>query len=845
MKAMKKVLFLTLVMALALTAVAFAGATAYDYSSDFTAEQALALANSTDTNRCPATYTRGEYNGRHDAGMHYAPDANGVYHRAESDATGAIVCTITATKTGFDDCTKQDVITYNCNICAKQGLTSQVWKGAAVAADAKHNWVSEDAGVLPTDKTPTCVTPGSTTDKVYCSNDGCEATRDNVTTELAAYGHDKLFNQILKNAGYDATKDIDTAIAASIESQVTWCNANYNLYTDEAEAWQAQYLKVEYTAPDRCKDGSIKVTCDFCKTVLFDKVVAAEVGHDWQLVANAIAVIPTCDTPGEIYVECSKCGTQEKKFIMALGHDVSGTVYARQNGEIVAIYDAEEDSFTDLPGKKFVECEVYQLVKICDNIEITLEELRIDLTDALEKALPNAVPQSITDIVVELLTKVDISVAKCDHIQYVNGGKIMPALWDHSYDLNNLSTVEFTKYGEYDGSCTEPSHFFLKCNGCEKWTTQVVGTVPGHHWKDVTTGTVKKAATCTENGIVEVGCDRYANCDGTKEIITDKLPHQTIIEHTGDCFTAGSLKETCTVCKTVVNETPVKAYHEGANNYRYDNTELKNGVVVLKDCTKNGTVTYDCSKCGTNNIVVNYTATGHFFNFDEKKDVNKDGKYDKSDLVIKGEDKATCNTFGYITLECQNGNCTVEKKFKNAEKLTHFDPKTTLSGNEIVPSTCTVAGKKIETCVCGKTRETALPLESHTPTKIDGKDVCLVCGEELKLEQHVKFNIQTSEMKVTSTGVSGRGVIDTDENFWSWTYELYARINYNFTLDNGETVAYVACVPVDEDGSFRAASPSCPYGATLTNVAIMITTDADAQDKLISNVTNMGITVIK
>lgn len=834
MKAMKKVLFLTLVMVLALTAVAFAATpTAIEYdSSDFTLAEAQAKA----ANKvCP--YTEDEtFAHVHVNGMHYNLYGNGLYGRCNDDAQGAVLCTITATVVGVDDCTKQDVITYNCNICAKQGLTSQVWKGAAVAADAKHNWVSEDAGVLPTDKTPTCVTPGSTTDKVYCNNTGCTATRDNVTTELPAYGHG-LMDIILNNAGYDASKDIDSTIAGKIETEVKQWNGGYaSLTENKGIQFQAKNLKVEYTAPDRCKDGSIKVTCDECKTVLFEKVVAAEEGHDWDLIPNAVAVFPTCTTPGEIYVQCTKCGTQEKEFIRALTHEMAPVVYIRQNGELVATINSN-GKVEDLPGKKFVECQVYQLVRACDRINVTLDELTLDLTESLKQSMPKASLQSIAKIAAELLAHVDITLVKCDHVEYVDGGKIQAAWWDHSYDLNNLNEDEFEIYGEYAGSCTEPSHFFLKCKGCETWTAQIVGEPMGHDWDAVENGTVKKAATCLENGIVEVGCKRYNGlCEATKEITTDKLRHVTIIEHTGDCFTPGLLKETCTVCHTVVNQIAVDAYHEGDNNYRYDNVDKAlyeaKGVIDLLDCTKAGKITFDCSKCHVNNIVINVAATGH--NFDATVKAN-----------LSNEVKPTCNTYGYITVKCNNTGCTKTETIKNAEKLTHFDPKTTLKGDTVIPSTCTVAGKRIETCACGKTRETALPLESHTPTKIDGKDVCLVCGEELKLEQHVKFNIQTSEMKVTSTGVSGRGVIDTDENFWSWTYELYARINYNFTLDNGETVAYVACVPVDEDGSFRAASPSCPYGATLTNVAIMITTDADAQDKLISNVTNMGITVIK
>lgn len=855
MKAMKKILFLTLIFALSLVAVA-------------SAEVAPGALTKYDDIKAVIDYL----------------DKNGLVCAYCGNGQK-----LTGTWTPYADCVAD--CTLNLSVDVKCEKCLRHWKGATTSAAKEHVWGDAQVESI---KYPTCTTDGVTTYGAKCEN--CTTFKAEWTENTpAAYGHTlltELLNDNLDGYTYDASKPMSEEFAAALDNEISKWNANYDSYlaseTDEYKkasyTFQAKNLESTYTPSKACEDGSLVIVCKECGEKLLNVTLPAP-GHAWKLIANYVAVIPTCDTPGEFYVECEVCHVQEKVFLAAMGHKVDGgKLYIRQGGELVATIDKDDinevtgkfdpEDVTDLFGKEFVECEAYQLVHACEKANLSLESLKVNLkdyVDGLKAESKIKMSDEIWDAVYELLTNVDVSLNKCDYISYEFGAKMLPALWDHSYDLNNLNKDydEFTKYGEYEGSCTEPSHFFLRCNGCNKWTTQIFGAEPSHKWEETSKGEQIKAATCTENGIIVVKCT-VPYCDGVKEVTTNKLPHELFWQHTGDCKQAGYLLETCKICDTVVTEVKVDAWHDPAKRSQENMTNIEKKTVVnangtvgyvydLKDCTKDGTVSYYCGKC-EKTITETIKATGHFFNFDEKKDVNKDGKYDNSDLilvpskenpVIDGEQdgiiKPTCNTYGYIWLQCQNPGCTETKKFKNAEKLEHFSViDETAAEVIIIPSTCTEAGKKIEKCVCGKTRETALPLASHTPTRVDGKDVCVVCGTELDLEQHVKFNIQTTELKVTSTGVSGRGVIDKFETTPNtWHEDLYARINYNFTLDNGETVAYVACVEVDKDGSFRAASPSCPYGATLTNVAIMITTDADAQDKLISNVTNMGITVIK
>lgn len=875
MKTMKKLLFLVMALVMVLSATAFAATvattTTYRYDNSTTAELLEAADYFLAGKAC--IYCEGELKG-----------------------------TAVGTKAITEDCTKNASIDIECQKCHTK------WVGATTTAVKEHNWGTDEV-VTEDTMEPTCITAGKVTKVVKCQNTGCKATKETVTENTpAAYGHD-LLNALMAEKGvnlpdYDASKPMTKDQAKAIEASIKFWNDNYKTHTiaEEKEAswrFQGEHLKAKYVAPDACEAGYIKIWCDYCDKVLFEQEFAGE--HDWDLDGNIIGAFPTCDTPGEIYVKCTKCHEPLKVYLPAYGHLISyELLYIRQGGELVAYTSVanvdnagkikDHTAVTDIAGEDFVECEAYQLVRACELPKLKLDALTIYIEGYVEELFENIeinglTPNVVVKALIDGLTNVQLSVSKCDHIEYAFGAKILPALWDHVYDLNNLSVSEdpnntngkeFTKYGYFAGNCYEPWHYYLRCNGCEKWTDKVVGAEPAHNWEPLEKGEVTKKATCSANGEIKLEC-LEKNCEGTTTVTTDKLDHQLEWHHTGSCRVAGKLIEQCNVCLEITQEIDVKAWHDPSKRtYAKDkgtNVELvktitKGGTEVIHlfdliDCTKDGEVKYTCGVCNQT-ITEKIDKTGHSYNVDKFVEDLKDGKLQKNNVDYKkvipansdevidnkfdstpdGIIEPTCSTYGYVYLQCTNPNCTQVAKIKYAEKLNHFD-KIDEDNSVIVESTCTEKGTETKVCLCGYTETVEKALAPHTPTKIDGKDVCVVCGTELKMETEHKFEIQTTEMKVSSTSVSGRGVISRWESFPLLHGKLFARINYNFTLDNGETVAYVACVPVDMDGSFRAASPSCPYGATLTNVAIMITTDADAQDKVISDVVNMGIVVVK
>lgn len=863
MKTMKKVLFLVLALAMVMTTVALAATENPTYKADSKEEAYEWIQKFESWKQEDGTYV----------------------HTCGKKVTVSKITTMAELKA---DCTLTAELEAKCEC-------GVAWTANFKRAEA-HTWGAEEVGETVE---PTCNTPGKITKVVKCTNNSdCKATKETVTSNApAAYGHDLLNGYIFNAMGYDASKPMTEEQAEDLVDLVEWWNDNYasNSATEKHDsyAFQGKNLKIEYNEPATCKGGDITVWCDYCDKVLFEQEFAGE--HDWDLDGNIIGAFPTCDTPGEIYVKCEDCNEPLKVYLPAYGHLISyELLYIRQGGELVAYTSVtnvdyagkikDHTAVTDIVGEDFVECEAYQLVRACELPKLKLDALTIYIEGYVEELFENIKinglnPNVVVKALIDGLTNVQLSVSKCDHIEYAFGAKILPALWDHVYDLNLRGTdafkKEFTEYGYFAGNCYEPEHYFLRCNGCEKWTDKVVGAEPAHNWEPLEKGEVTKKATCSANGEIKLEC-LEKNCEGTTTVTTDKLLHTLAWHHTGSCYYAGKLIEQCNVCKEVTQEIAVSAWHDPAQrkNIVLDNAfEYKrvndNGLVTviyaLKDCTKDGTVKYFCDVCDQT-ITETITKTGHSYNLDKFVEDLKDGKLqkdkvdykkvipadadndevidDKFDSEKDGIIEPTCSTYGYVYLQCTNPNCTQVAKIKYAEKLNHFD-KIDEDNSVIVESTCTEKGTETKVCLCGYTETVEKALAPHTPTKIDGKDVCVVCGTELKLETEVKFDIQTTEMKVSSTSVSGRGVISRWESFPLLHGKLFARINYNFTLDNGETVAYVACVPVDMDGSFRAASPSCPYGATLTNVAIMITTDADAQDKVISDVVNMGIVVVK
>ena len=248
----------------------------------------------------------------------------------------------------------------------------------------------------------------------------------------------------------------------------------------------------------------------------------------------------------------------------------------------------------------------------------------------------------------------------------------------------------------------------VKCSVCGTWITPQTTLAKGsdHAWNS---GTVTKAATCTEDGVKTYKCTL---CSATKTETIPKTGNHTwnsgTITTKPGCETTGIKTYKCTVCGTTKTETIAAAGHNWSSD-----------IAVAATCTTEGrsAKTY-CNVCGKvkdNGSVI--PALGHSWD---------------SSKVTKA---ATCAAEGVRTYTC--GRCGATK--------TETIPKTTDhkwdSGKVTTAATCTTDGVKTTTCsVCGTTKTESIPATGHTfksdvakaatctqPGK-SAKTYCSVCG---------------------------------------------------------------------------------------------------------------------
>ena len=141
------------------------------------------------------------------------------------------------------------------------------------------------------------------------------------------------------------------------------------------------------------------------------------------------------------------------------------------------------------------------------------------------------------------------------------------------------------------------------------------GECEEHTWDN---GTVQKASTCSEEGVMLYTC---TECDETKTEPISKSAHnyvKNVIEPS--CTTDGMTVYTCSVCSNSYNEDVVKAQH----SYVITSTDAT--------CTTPGEVRKECSKCGDTQIET--VVSQHNY--------------------VKASSVATCTQDGLDTFTCSN-----------------------------------------------------------------------------------------------------------------------------------------------------------------------------------------------
>ena len=262
--------------------------------------------------------------------------------------------------------------------------------------------------------------------------------------------------------------------------------------------------------------------------------------------------------------------------------------------------------------------------------------------------------------------------------------------------------------------CTTGYKKHQVCSVCKAVRDGSEVEVPGgsHHLVVL----VDKAATCTEDGVRQIGCDL---CDYRQEAtiipatghLNTYLDEETVVAATcKDKGYSGDIK--CTLCHAVV-----EAGHETDVTNEHVFTEYF--PVTAATCTKNATEKAICSVCGNaeNTREIPGSALGH----------------DWSDEWTVGK-APTCTEDGTKVVKCRREGCTAEKTMRNpGSALGHKwgEWKT------VTEPTCTAPGKAEKFCTregCTVKVEKQLRQLSHTPGEwiIDKEATCTEEGERHK-----------------------------------------------------------------------------------------------------------------
>ena len=425
-------------------------------------------------------------------------------------------------------------------------------------------------------------------------------------------------------------------------------------YTQEAHIWQTST-----TVPANCQHGAgIKKTCSVCSRVSqsYDDTLGAHT----KSTHYAVSKEATCTTDGTGYYYCTVCGTNMGNVtIKAKGH-------AYDKGTVT------KAATCTATGTRVHKCNS------CGDT----------YTETLEK-IPHTYSKTSTVAATCKHSAYDVMKCSCGdtYNKYVGGIAEHELTWT----VKNATSAS-------SGSVTG------KCKNCDYTFTKEV-PFDGHNY-DFDNPTVK-AATCNADGSVVIGCKDT----GCTEKITIKLNKTGVHNYTTkynapSCTKAGSIVNTCSVCKT---STTVETIAALGHNYG-------EAVVTAATCTKDGKMVYTCARC--NDVkTTTIPATGHKeYVIDAiEATCNTKGRTEGKKCAVCGEvilaSTETAKKAHSFTGEVKKINATCEADGAKLTKCANCDAwkietiaKTGHAyKDEVVASTCTSKGYTKHTCQnCGK-----------------------------------------------------------------------------------------------------------------------------------------------
>lgn len=493
-------------------------------------------------------------------------------------------------------------------------------------------------------------------------------------------------------------------------------------YTPEAHKWQTST-----TVPANCQHGAgIKKTCSVCSRVSesYDDTLGAHT----KSTHYAVSKEATCTADGTGYYYCTVCGTN------------MGNVTIKAKGHTYDTGKVTKEASCTATGTRLHTC-----TSCGDTYTETLE--KIPHTYAKSSTVVATCEHSAYDVM-------KCSVCGDTYNKYVGG------IAEHNWEWT-VKNATLSENGSVTGTC----------KNCGYTVTKEV-SFDGHHY-DFDNPIITEA-TCNADGSVVINCTD----SGCTEKIAIKLNKTDIHNYTTkytapNCTTAGSIVNTCSVCKT---STTVETIAALGHNYG-------EAVVTPATCTEDGKMTYTCARC--NDVkTTTIKATGHKeYVIDAiEATCNTEGRTEGKKCAVCGETivastviakkahsftgevktiAATCEADGATLTKC--ANCDTWK----------IDTIPAIGHNykeEVVAPTCTSKGYTKHTCQnCGKVytdNETAMISHNYVlnsdlslAPSCEGEGVniyvCSVCGssksEKVKEKGH-SFGDWSTFTAATCTG---------------------------------------------------------------------------------------------
>lgn len=360
------------------------------------------------------------------------------------------------------------------------------------------------------------------------------------------------------------------------------------------------------------------------------------------------------------------------------------------------------------------------------------------------------------------------------------GQRTIPATGEHNWETVETIPATCTSKEKQKQECTvchttrttinENSHYadhtWTEGNGTVTCTK--CGWEHTHRWAEDTSKTVP--ATCTSEGSKTYYCtadykdydQEVHKCHSTKTVTLAKTAHHWV---NGVCTECGATHEHDWQEQTSLAQSPT--------------------------CTKKGSKTYKCSKCGETKVE-EIPATGHTWKIHQIAQNKSEckcsvcGATKAHDLEVVSKDPATCTKKGVIHYVCKDCGKKVRDNDPDAPALGHdwknqdgtcsrCNAQHTHDWGEwktTTPADCTTEGEEVRQCnTCGFEETKKLEKTAHqwgewnTTTKpsctTEGEEVrqCEVCQktETKKLEKtaHVTEIVGAKESTCTTAGYSG------------------------------------------------------------------------------------------